>query len=135
MTPVLQSLQWSLPWKAEVDPKAWTKSLQSCTKAGSETFSVVVIDSASVKTRTDWDVGTGIEFASWTKTAMIARKGKKKKQRSSRGAAQVQKTWQFLPLYYGQRPSRDPSSRSRIPSVETTISGYIVFPSENTVVC
>lgn len=38
-------------------------------------FSVVVIDSASVKTRTDWDVGAGIDFASWTKAAMIARQG------------------------------------------------------------
>lgn len=51
-------------------------------------FSVVVIDSASVKTRTDWDVGTGIEFASWTKTAMIARKGKQERTKiESRGSA------------------------------------------------
>lgn len=55
--------------------------------------SVVVIDSASVKTRTDWDVGTSIDFASWTKTAMIARQGGKAEAkielRSSAGSEEL----------------------------------------------
>lgn len=54
----LHILHLSLPWKTSVGPKTRAKALEACKEAGSEECSIAVIDSASVKVRSDCKPGT-----------------------------------------------------------------------------